>query len=286
MPKQITNDDHVYDTAAKHVELLECGRTEIKSKEQLETYPIGSAISYVNSDCQFKQGGFVIKFADEWFAYITPKFDCKVRVRYANTIKIWVGDVYKTRNDIVNIFPTQMKKTKFPVTIGNIPVYYGRKSYYSQRFTTSIKYKQMADWYNYFQLSYLCARLSCAVSNLHRLGDPEMITRFKTRLCTDLDAPKPTDSGSACIDSFIGLISFDGEEIRNNKHTPNCFCSSINSRCKQIIKEYCDWANTRQLPKMSDYEGLNKLNEINKINETNKLNELNKPNKLNESPGA
>ena len=81
---------------------LESGRKEITTKTQLEKYPVGSMISYKNKNDDFKQGGFIIKFADNYLIYITPDFTTKYRVWYKNIKTMWVGDVYKTKNDLVS----------------------------------------------------------------------------------------------------------------------------------------------------------------------------------------
>lgn len=70
--------------------LLEEGRTEVKTKHQLEKFPLGSLISYVSKEGQFRRGGTIIKFADEYFIYLSYDGKTKVRARYINISKIWV----------------------------------------------------------------------------------------------------------------------------------------------------------------------------------------------------
>ena len=130
--------------------LIENGRKEITSKEELEKFRIGSLISYMNINDNFKKGGFIIKFADEYFIYITPDFLTKYRVRYKNIKKMWVGDPFKVRNDVVSIVKTKQKKTNFPVQVGGITVYYAAKTFDKQRFMNTDKYNTMISWYNYF----------------------------------------------------------------------------------------------------------------------------------------
>ena len=89
--------------------MINNGRQEITTKDQLERFSIGSLISYININNIFKQGGFIIKFFDEFFVYITPDFTTKYRVRYKNILKMFVGDVYSVRNDIVSIVKTTQK---------------------------------------------------------------------------------------------------------------------------------------------------------------------------------
>lgn len=258
MPQESLSTNQGHEIPVKNAELLECGREAVMTKEQLETYPIGSSISYLNSSCEFQQGGFIIKYADEWFAFITPEFDLKVRVRYTNVLKMWVGNVFKTTDDIVSITRTKQKKTNFPVMIGNIPVFYGRKSYYAIRFRFTERYRRMADWHNYFYLNYLCAQLTIVVHKLRQSVGQSIVSNFKMLLCSDICNPEVV----TCIDIFISSIPLEGEEIRSNRHVPGCFCSSIGLKYKDIIKEYCNWADERRLPNASNYDGLNRLDKL------------------------
>jgi hypothetical protein len=136
--------------SAKISMMIENGRKEITTKEELEKFPIGSLISYMNKNNIFKLGGFIIKFSDEYFIFITPDFQTKYRVRYKNISKMWVGDVYSTKNDIVSLVKTSQPKTNFPVKIGNIIVYYAAKTFDMKRFENTEKYNRMSSWYNYF----------------------------------------------------------------------------------------------------------------------------------------
>src|SRR5262245_40366681 len=87
----------------KIVSFIENGRKEITTKKQLEKYPVGSLISYINKANVFKLGGFILKFSDDYFIYIKPDFQTKIRARYKNIKKMWVGDVYKVKNDLISL---------------------------------------------------------------------------------------------------------------------------------------------------------------------------------------
>lgn len=130
--------------------LIDHGRIEISSKDELVQFSIGSTISYININNHFKHGGFIVKFSDDYFIYVTPDFNSKYRVRYKNISKMWVGDVYSTRNDIVSIVKTSQNKTNFPVKINNIVVYYAARNFDKKRYMNTIKYKTMINWYHYF----------------------------------------------------------------------------------------------------------------------------------------
>ncbi|AQN67877.1 hypothetical protein [Saudi moumouvirus] len=141
---------------AKILGFIESGRKEITTKSQLEKYAIGSLISYTNNNNVFRLGGFLVKFADEYFIYITPDFETKYRVRYQNVKKMWVGDVYKTKNDLVSLIKASQEPTKYKVEIGNITVYYAKNSFDARRFKSTEKYKRMMTWYNYFNKDQEC----------------------------------------------------------------------------------------------------------------------------------
>jgi hypothetical protein len=135
---------------AKIMTLIENGREEITTKEQLQEFPIGSVISYMNKAGIFKPAGFIKRFDDDYFVYITPDFEKCIRVKYKQVKKIWVGNVYVTRNDIVSIVPSDNKKTKFVAMVGDVPVYYGRDNASLKRFLCTNKYKKMQQWYDIF----------------------------------------------------------------------------------------------------------------------------------------
>lgn len=135
---------------AKIETLIEYGRTEITTKEELEEYPIGSIVSYTNKNGIFKSGGFIIKFEDDYFIYITLDYSCKFRVRYKNINKMWVGDIYQVKNDVVSIIPTTNAKTNFKAKIGDVIVYYAKDNFGLKRFKNTQRYRNMVKWYEYF----------------------------------------------------------------------------------------------------------------------------------------
>jgi len=135
---------------AKIARLKKNGRKEITTKEALEKFPIGSLISYMNKSGIFKTAGFICKLSDDYFIYLSADFSKKYRVRYKNVLKMWVGDVYKTSNDIVSIVPSTNKKTKLVAEIGKIPVYYTTNRNTLNRFMHTEKYQRMIKWYEIF----------------------------------------------------------------------------------------------------------------------------------------
>lgn len=130
--------------------LINCGRKEITTKTQLEKYPIGSLISYMNKQNIFKTGGYIIKYTEEYYIYVGIDFTTKYRVRYKNINKMWVGNVYEVKNDIVSLTESKNEKTKFKVTINDVDIYYAKNSYNVKRFLNTEKYERMLAWYNYF----------------------------------------------------------------------------------------------------------------------------------------
>ena len=131
--------------------IIENGRKEITTKEELEKFPIGCIISYLNNDDIFRPGGFIIKFKPEYFIYITVDFSTKYRARYSHIQKMWVGDVYNTRNDFVSIVPATRAETNFPVIVDDVVVHYATSNYDAKRFKHTDKYLTMMKWCEYFE---------------------------------------------------------------------------------------------------------------------------------------
>jgi hypothetical protein len=63
---------------------------------------------------------------------------------------MWVGDVFKTRDDFVSIIQTDQPPTKHKAAFGDIVVYYDTNGYNLKRYKSSVKYKRMAAWWEYF----------------------------------------------------------------------------------------------------------------------------------------
>lgn len=131
--------------------MVENGRKEIATKKQIEKYPIGSLVSYMNIDNVFRPGGFIIKFKPEYFIYIMSDFETKYKARYTHIQKMWVGSVYECKNDIISIVQSEKTKTKFPVLVNDIVVYYSPDAYNQKRFTYTEKYKKIIKWCDYFE---------------------------------------------------------------------------------------------------------------------------------------
>lgn len=129
---------------------IENGRSEITTKKQLEKYPIGSLISYMTNSNIFKLGGFIVKFANDYFIYITPDFKTKYRARYKNIKKMWAGDVYEVKNDLISFVKTSQKKTNFEIRVNDIIIFYARSSFDARRFKCTEKYKRLVLWNDYF----------------------------------------------------------------------------------------------------------------------------------------
>ncbi len=131
--------------AAKIDTIIENGRHEITSKKQLEKYPIGSLISYMNNNNVFRSGGFITKFSDDYFIYILSDFKTRYRARYSHIQKMWVGSVYSTAHDIVSIVPSTNKKTNFPVVINDITIHYAQKTFDIKRYKNTDKFKRICN---------------------------------------------------------------------------------------------------------------------------------------------
>jgi hypothetical protein len=136
-------------TLVKIQSLIENGREEITTKKELEKYPIGSLVSYLTKTDVFKDAGFIYKFGDTWFIYISVDFSQKYRVRYHNVKTLWVGDVFHTKNDTVSINKCK-EKSNYPIKIGNTVVYYADTPFKEKRYKLTEKYRRMTTWYEYF----------------------------------------------------------------------------------------------------------------------------------------
>lgn len=140
--------------ATKIKTYLENGRQEVTTKKELEKYPIGSLVAYVQKkDGILRTGGFITKFKKDYFVYIKPdNFDKAFRGRYQLISRIFVGSVYSTFNDIVSITtPPKQKVSNFPVEINGRIVYYGQKTFDVYRYKETEKYKRMIKWCEYFE---------------------------------------------------------------------------------------------------------------------------------------
>lgn len=137
---------------AKIEQLIENGRVEITSKKELKQFAIGSLISYMNTNDIFKSCGFLTKITDDYFIYVKPDFESKFKVRFAHVQKIWVGDVYHVKNDLISITKTitERPQSKFEVIINNVIVYYGKDKSDYRRFIHTQKYKIMLMWSKFF----------------------------------------------------------------------------------------------------------------------------------------
>ena len=137
--------------ASRIKSMIENGRKEITTKKELEKYPIGSLISYLNIDNIFRPGGFIIKFTPEYFIYISPDFSTKYRARYSHIQNMWAGSVRQTKNDFVSIIQTSQKKTNFPIIVNDVIIYYGKNTFDIKRFQNTDKYKKIIQWCQYFE---------------------------------------------------------------------------------------------------------------------------------------
>lgn len=146
MSKIITTKLHIQ---KKINDLILYGRKEITTRKELEKFPIGSLISYTTKNEVFKYGGYLCKVKNDWFIYITLDFSQKIRTRYVNIDKMWVGDVFKVVGDAIS-FKKPNNETNYSVSIGKYIVYYGTKNGNSKSFMASQKYKNMLQWHEYF----------------------------------------------------------------------------------------------------------------------------------------
>ncbi len=202
--------------------MIENGRKEITTGEELDEFLIGSLISYMDNNKIFKHGGFLVKTTNEYFIYITSDFLQKKRVYFKNVSKMWVGDVFSIKNDLVSLTKTSQKKTNFPVKINNTILYYGRNNFDKKRFMNTDRYQKIIQWYKYFidlnfdpniesqkmdknQLTQILKKYNISKENLKNILKD--LTFFKE----NIDASVPQKFGDS-IDLEIGIeFVFDGK---------------------------------------------------------------------------
>jgi len=128
------------------------GRHEITTKKELEKYPIGSLISYLNHNDVLYIAGFITRFEPNYFVYMKSDFgEKRWRGRYDSIKTMWVGDVYATHNDIVSInTPREKGDDRYSVSVDGIVVYYGKQKFDMQRFEETDKHRRMIQWLEYF----------------------------------------------------------------------------------------------------------------------------------------
>lgn len=130
---------------------LSHGRKEITTYKELKKYERGSIISYITNDNVLKMGGFITKITKEYFIYITPNYDKRYRVRFANVKKMYVNDVYSAhKSDFVSLSKATQVYTKFSIEIMGIPIYYTKNNFEINRYKSTIRYKNIIKWLEYF----------------------------------------------------------------------------------------------------------------------------------------
>ena len=138
---------------ARILTMIENGRTEVTTIKQLKKFPIGSLVSYINSSGIFNIGGFLLAIFDDSFSFVDLDFKIRYRVAINKIDKIWIGSVFKVRNDYVSICPSDKKATNFPAIIANIVIFYAPDNYALKRFISTQKYKLAVLWAQRFHIS-------------------------------------------------------------------------------------------------------------------------------------
>ena len=127
--------------AKKIQRLIDAGRAEIETKEQLENFPMGSLVSYVTKEGLYRSGGFLRTIQDEYFCLQGGQVGNSISfpVQFKNIKSMYVG------NSAVRHFPepveTDKKETKWPSYVGDIVVNYARDKWNRERYESTLKYK-------------------------------------------------------------------------------------------------------------------------------------------------
>jgi len=142
---QINSNKALFD--AKIESMLENGRKEIHTRDELLLYPLGSLVSYVTVEGLYRSGGFLRAIKDVYFALGGGTFNHPVSfcVQFENVQAMYVGPP---------IFNTNRKgqKTNFKVKIGKKVVYYAKDNYDRRRFKNTQRYKRMKSIYDIYGL--------------------------------------------------------------------------------------------------------------------------------------
>ena len=128
--------------------LLQAGRAEIETREQLENFPLGSLVAYVTKEGLYRSGGFLRTIQDEYFALQGGQINNPISfpVQFKNVKAMYVG------NSAVIHFPdpveTTKKETKYPSYVGDIVVNYARDKWNRERFEKTKKFQYWIEEYN------------------------------------------------------------------------------------------------------------------------------------------
>lgn len=136
----------------KIAEMLEKGATEIHSpsKSDLENLDKGYYISYITKDGKYRSGGF-LTYIDEGGKYFMllggggriPRMGFSVQ--YENVRTLYVRKPVSRKDKVYKITPSTKPKTKWPVKIGRVVVYYAKDGWDEKRFKGTNKYQQMLE---------------------------------------------------------------------------------------------------------------------------------------------
>jgi hypothetical protein len=149
--KDILNKNKAY-LKAKINSLIKKGRKIVKNRSELKKCPLGSIVSYMDTQNIFHMGGFLDSIHKKYFTLrcdLTDDTDIET-IMFDDIDIMYVGIVNKTKNDVISIVQHDKKKTKYPVKINDIVVYYANDSVDKDRFMNTEKYKRMVDWYEIY----------------------------------------------------------------------------------------------------------------------------------------
>lgn len=144
--------DSIQDSDEDLKRLRENGRILISTKNELNKYPVGTLISYTNTSDIFFRGGYLIEIHNDSFVYLEPDFDKFHKVNFGDVNFMIVGIVSHVRNDLIDINPTNQKKTCYKVMIGDTVVYFAKSKNDKRKFMKTKLFERSTNWYNYFHI--------------------------------------------------------------------------------------------------------------------------------------
>lgn len=127
------------------------GRCEITCYQDLKKFKKGHLISYLNIYGELKRAGFLLHVKKDYFVYLGLDLKTKKKVRYQFVDKMYVGDVYQVKNDIISLFPTIKKPTKYPLIVDGIVINYFTSEFAKKMYEYTQKHQILIKWIEIFK---------------------------------------------------------------------------------------------------------------------------------------
>jgi len=146
-----------YNAYCKYIDmLLNQGRDEVINPTDLEKYPKGSVVSYVNKNGKFRHGGLLVGLTEDYIILRSMQNLKDMRdlcIKLNNINAFYIIDprnvTSKTRSFSFRHID-DAESCKYTVKIGDTIVFKGRDTYDAERYKTTRKYKNQLEYYDQF----------------------------------------------------------------------------------------------------------------------------------------